>query len=276
MERRFAQIDVFTDRALRGNPLAVVVDGEGLSDAEMARFANWTNLSETTFLLPPTDPAADYRVRIFTTTGELPFAGHPTIGSCRAWLDHGGVPAPADRVVQECGIGLVELRRDDGLAFAAPDLLRSGTIDDDLAARIEQTIGVAFVEAVWADNGPGWIAVELADADAVLALRPDFSRFPDLKLGVVGGHPAGGPADVEVRAFYPGVAGHAEDPVTGSLNAALAVWLMGRDPSLRSYVARQGTVLGRDGRVRLDRDATGTIWVGGDTVTVVRGTVDVA
>jgi len=274
MERRFVQVDVFTDQAMRGNPLAVVVDGDGLDDDEMARFANWTNLSETTFLLPPTDPAADYRVRIFTTTGELPFAGHPTIGSCRAWLDHGGVPADAGRVVQECGIGLVELRVDDGRpAFAAPDLLRSGPVEHDLLAAIERVIGVPVVDAAWADNGPGWVAVEVADAATVLSLRPDFSELPDLKLGVVGAYAADGPADVEVRAFFPGVNGHGEDPVTGSLNASLAVWLMERDRSIHAYVARQGTALGRDGRVFLERDADGTIWVAGDTVTLIRGTL---
>lgn len=273
MQRRFAQIDVFTAVAFRGNPLAVVVDGDGLTDDEMARFANWTNLSETTFLLPPTDPSADYRVRIFTTVGELPFAGHPTIGSCRTWLDHGGTPSDPGLVVQECGIGLVHIRDADGrLAFAAPPLLRSGAVADDTVAAIERAIGADVIDATWADNGPGWIAVELADAAAVLALRPDFSAVPDLKLGVVGRADAAD-HDVEVRAFFPGANGHGEDPVTGSLNAAVAVWLMGRDPLMRSYVARQGTVLGRDGRVYLDRTDDGTIWVGGDTATPIAGVV---
>jgi PhzF family phenazine biosynthesis protein len=279
MQRRFAQLDVFTDRPTRGNPLAVVVDGDGLSDDEMARFANWTNLSETTFLLPPTDAGADYRVRIFMTTGELPFAGHPTIGSCRAWLDHGGEPAAADTVVQECGIGLVTIRAAGRqLAFAAPPLRRSGPVDADLVAQIERALSTDVVDAAWADNGPGWIAVEVADDAVVRDLRPDFTALPDLKLGVVGPVP-GERADevdydIEVRAFFPGTHGHDEDPVTGSLNASVAVWLMDRDPSLRAYIARQGSVLGRDGRVRLERDAAGTIWVGGDTVTPIRGTVE--
>ena len=274
MQRRFAQLDVFADVPTRGNPLAVVVDAEGLTDDEMMRFASWTNLSETTFLLPPTDERADYRVRIFTVSGELPFAGHPTIGSCRAWLDHGGQPARDDIVVQECGVGLVTLRRDgDRLAFAAPPLIRAGSVDADTVPAIEQALGCEVVDAAWADNGPGWVAVEIADAGTLLALRPDFGATPDLKLGLVARAPAGADHDVEVRAFFPGPGGHAEDPVTGSLNASVAMWLMDREPSLRSYRARQGTVLGRDGRVDIYRDADGTIWVGGDTVTVIAGRV---
>jgi PhzF family phenazine biosynthesis protein len=274
MNRRFAQLDVFTDVAMRGNPLAVVLDGDGVDDDTMARFANWTNLSETTFVCTPESPDADYRVRIFTTTLELPFAGHPTIGSCRAWLDHGGKPRSAGTIVQECGAGLITIR-DDGrrLAFAAPPLLRSGPVADDLVADIERAIGAEVVAATWADNGPGWIAVELVDASTVRSIRPNFSRVPDLKLGVVGAT-GGGAEMVEVRAFFPAVSGHAEDPVTGSLNAAVAVWLMERDPDLRSYVAIQGTQLGRDGRVHVDRDDVGTIWIGGDTVTPITGSVD--
>jgi PhzF family phenazine biosynthesis protein len=190
------------------------------------------------------------------------------------WLDHGGRPAADGVVVQECGIGLVRIRSTgDRLAFAAPPLLRSGPVDDVTIAELERAIGTNVVDATWADNGPGWIAVELADAEAVLSIRPDFTGLPDLKLGVVG-QAHGTDHDVEVRGFFPFANGHAEDPVTGSLNAALAVWLMGRDPALNSYVARQGTVLGRDGRVFLDRSDDGTIWVGGDTVTPIRGTLD--
>ncbi len=276
MQRRFVQADVFTDRACHGNPLAVVVDGDGITDADMARFANWTNLSETTFLLAPTDPAADYRVRIFTTTVELPFAGHPTLGSCRAWLDHGGVPATSGRVVQECGAGLVTIRTDgDRLAFAAPPLVRSGPVDDELHATLERVLGVAIVDAVWADNGPGWIAVELADAATVLAVEPDFSSAPDLKLGLVGRiGDDDTDADVEVRAFFPGRSGHDEDPVTGSLNASIAMWLLGRDPDLAGYVARQGTAIGRSGRVHVERGDDGAIWIGGDVVVPISGTVE--
>jgi PhzF family phenazine biosynthesis protein len=278
MQRRFRQLDVFATRRYSGNPLAVVVDGDGMSSDEMQRFANWTNLSETTFVLPPSDPAADYRVRIFTTTWELPFAGHPTLGTCAAWLGAGGSAAAGDLIVQECGIGLVTIRRaGEQLAFAAPDLIRSGPVDDALRDRIERTLGAGVDDVAWADNGPGWVVAELGSADDVLALEPDFGGTLDLKLGVVGrtdpktpdGH------DVEVRAFFPGPASMEEDPVTGSLNASIAQWLMGRDPSLTSYVARQGTALGRSGRVVIDRDQDGTIWVGGQVSTAVTGTVEI-
>ena len=276
MQRRFGQLDVFASTAWSGNPLAVVVDGDGLSDDEMHRFANWTNLSETTFLLPPTTPGADYRVRIFTTTVELPFAGHPTLGSCRAWLDHGGRPADPDRIVQECGAGLVPIRSDgDRLAFAAPPLVRSGPVADELRDRIERTLGAAVVDVAWCDNGPGWVAALLPSADDVLALEPDFGDALDLKLGVVGpvGDDSGADHDVEIRAFFPGPTSMQEDPVTGSLNASVAQWLMGRDDSLRSYVARQGTALGRSGRVYLQREGE-TIWVGGAVVPRLSGHVD--
>ncbi|MFW2335027.1 PhzF family phenazine biosynthesis protein [Ilumatobacter sp.] len=276
MQRRFRQLDVFATGPYSGNPLAVVVDGDGLSTDEMQRFANWTNLSETTFVLPPTDPTADYRVRIFTTTWELPFAGHPTLGTCAAWLEAGGQPNDTDTIVQECGIGLVTIRRDgEHLAFAAPDLIRSGPVDDELRARVERTLATDVVDVAWADNGPGWVVAELASADDVLALEPDFDGTLDLKLGVVGR--AGGSVDhdVEVRAFFPGPASMEEDPVTGSLNASIAQWLMARDPELTSYVARQGTALGRDGRVRLERDQDGVIWVGGRVTTSVTGTVEI-
>ena len=277
MQRRFAQVDVFTPVPYRGNPLAVVVDGEGVSVEAMQRFANWTNLSETTFLSPPSDPDADYRVRIFTPTSELPFAGHPTLGSCRVWLDHGGVPSADDVVVQECGVGLVRIRRnDDRLAFAAPPLIRSGPADAELRERIERTLRTEIVDTAWVDNGPGWVAALLPNADAVLAVEPDFGATLDLKLGVIGpAEPDGLDHDVEVRAFFPGPSAMAEDPVTGSLNASLAQWLMERDPSLTSYTARQGTALGRDGRVHIARDGTGTIWVGGDVATCVIGSVEV-
>lgn len=274
MQRRFSQVDVFASGPLKGNPLAVVVDGAGISTEQMQRFANWTNLSETTFLLAPTTAEADYRVRIFTPTVELPFAGHPTLGTCRVWLDAGGRPADDREIVQECGVGLVRIRPSgDRLAFAAPPLIRSGPIDEELRARIIDVLGTTIVDAAWVDNGPGWVAAELADADAVLAVRPDFGDRPVIDLGIVGRAPADADHDVEVRAFFPGPNGAVEDPVTGSLNASLAMWLMERDPSIVSYVARQGTVLGRDGRVHLGRDPAGTIWVGGEIVTCIDGTL---
>ena len=209
-DRRTVVLDVFTAEPLKGNPLAVVVDAEGLSDAQMAAYARWTNLSETTFLLPPTDPAADYRVRIFTPGGELPFAGHPTLGSCQAWLDAGGVPRQAGVVVQECGVGLVRVRRIEGapsrLAFAAPPLRRSGPAEPEVVAQVLRAlrIGADAVLAVeWIDNGPGWLGVRLRDAAAVRALVPDFAAMRGLNVGVVGAWPAGGAVDVEVRAFVP-------------------------------------------------------------------------
>jgi len=263
---------VFGTTPQSGNPLAVVADGTGLTDEEMQRFANWTNLSETTFLLPPTDTDADYRVRIFTTTGELPFAGHPTLGSCQVWLDQGGVPHHDGFIVQECGVGLVRLRRQDGrLAFGAPERVRSGPVDEALRHRIERTLHSEVVDVAWADNGPGWVVALLPSADQVLALEPDFGGTLDLKLGVVGPSGADEGHDVEVRAFFPGPDSMQEDPVTGSLNASVAQWLMERDPTIRSYTARQGTALGRHGLVHLDRDGDGVIWVGGSVTTVIAG-----
>lgn len=275
--RHFKQVDVFTAEPYRGNPLAVVLDGAGLSDDEMQRFANWTNLSETTFVVPTTDPAADYRVRIFTTETELPFAGHPTLGTCHAWLEAGGEPKRAGTIIQECGVGLVTLRHTDRLAFAAPPLIRSGPVDD---ADLTETCAVldidpsAVMAAAWADNGPGWIAVELADAEAVLALEPDMGARPDYKIGVVGAYPMGNPAAIEVRALFKiGDGPGAEDPVTGSLNAALAQWLLGAGRLSSPYVASQGTVLGRAGKVYVEQ-ADGEIWIGGDVVTCMVGEVD--
>lgn len=273
MNRDFRQVDVFSAEPLLGNPVAVVHDADGLTDEEMQRFARWTNLSETTFLLAPTDPAADYRLRIFTPSMELPFAGHPTLGSAHAWLEAGGAPA-GDGLVQECGVGLVSLRRSAGrLAFAAPDLLRSGPVAEDLAAEIAAALGIEQAEVLdlaWVDNGPGWVGVRVASAEAVLALTPDFAAMP-VDIGVVGPYPEGSECAVEVRAFCPHAAGTTEDPVTGSLNASLAQWLAG-SVLPTSYVASQGTALGRRGRVHVDTDDEGVIWVGGDTLTTIHGT----
>lgn len=275
MQRRFCQVDVFSSAPCRGNPVAVVVDGDGLTTDQMQRFAAWTNLSETTFLLPATGPAADYRVRIFTPVAELPFAGHPTLGSCHAWLATGGVARDASTVVQECGAGLVPVRATgDRLAFAAPPLRRTGPVGQRLLARITDALGIEHAEVVdaqWVDNGPGWVAVLLGSADAVLRLRP---AFIDADVGVVGPCPPDADAAYEVRAFFPVNGVMVEDPVTGSLNAGLAQWLVAAGRVDTPYVARQGTVLGRMGRVHLSRGADGGIWVGGATSTIVSGTVD--
>jgi len=273
--RNFAQVDVFTRVPYYGNALAVVLDGSDLDDAEMKRFARWTNLSETTFLLPPNDPGADYRVRIFTPERELPFAGHPTLGSCHAWLAAGGVPKRAGTVVQECAVGLVRLRRDgERLAFAAPPRLRSGPLEADLLARVVRSLGIepsAVLAHEWVDNGPGWVAVMLGSADEVLALRPDFAAMAGLEVGVVGAYPPGAETQFEVRAFVPAL-GVPEDPVTGSLNASLAQWLIGSGRAPERYVASQGTVLGRAGRVHVARQGE-DIWIGGDSVTCIEGRV---
>jgi PhzF family phenazine biosynthesis protein len=276
MQRRFRQVDVFTTTPYLGNPVAVVLDAAGLADEDMARFARWTNLSETTFVLPPDAGGADYRVRIFTPTVELPFAGHPTLGTCHAWLEGGGTPAQDGAIVQQCGAGLVPLRRTaGGLAFAAPPLLRSGPVDETLVRHIAEVLGIGrgeIVDAEWADNGPGWVAVLLGSADAVLALRPGVT---DLDLGVAGPYPPGSPQAFEVRAFTPKLGGGTdEDPVTGSLNASLAGWLLRTGRVTVPYVASQGTALGRQGRVHVSRDDDGTIWVGGGTVTCVAGNVE--
>ena len=274
-QRRFDQLDVFSAVPLKGNPLAVVHAAQGLTEATMAAFARWTNLSETTFLLPPVDPRADYRVRIFTPGGELPFAGHPTLGSCHAWLAAGGQPRQPGRVVQECGVGLVHIRREAArLAFAAPPLRRTGPVDETLLARIAAGLGVTRAEILqhqWVDNGPGWCAVMLPSAEHVRAVRPDFARLGDVKLGLLGAFPPGHPAAFEVRAFVPSL-GVPEDPVTGSLNAGLAQWLIGAGLAPPAYEAVQGTALGRDGRVHVLRDGD-TVWIGGDVAPCVTGHV---
>jgi PhzF family phenazine biosynthesis protein len=284
--RRFRQVDVFTAAAYAGNPVAVVLDGEGLAFEQMARFTRWTNLSEAAFVLPPTSAGADYRVRIFTSASttaaragvdwELAFAGHPTLGTCHAWLQAGGRPRQADVIVQECGAGLVAVRRSEGgLAFAGPPLIRSGPVEESLVGDIAQALRIdrdKIIDAAWADNGPGWVAVLLDSAEAVLALEPGYVG---LDLGVVGPYPAGAPDAFELRAFFPRGGTTVEDPVTGSLNASVAQWLIGSARARAPYVVSQGTALGRRGRVKISRDENGTIWVGGDTVTCIRGEVEI-
>jgi len=275
MMREFRQVDVFTTTPYKGNALAVVLGAEGLSTEQMSRFANWTNLSETTFVLDPDNDQADYRVRIFTPSQELPFAGHPTLGTCHAWLEAGGQPRTPGVVIQQCGAGLVTLRQDSsGLRFAAPPLLRSGPVDDALADRVAAILRIGrdeIVDLQWADNGPGWIAVLLASAEAVLAVRPGPT---DLEIGVAGPYPPGGPAAFEVRAFVAKNGATDEDPVTGSLNASLAQWLLATGRAHAPYLARQGTALGRNGEVHITAGADGSVWVGGGVVTCVRGTVE--
>lgn len=272
----FHQLDVFTDTPYKGNPLAVVHDAQDLSEEQMASFARWTNLSETTFLLPPADPAADYRVRIFTPGGELPFAGHPTLGSCAAWLKAGGMPRQSDVIVQECGVGLVRIRRTDTrLAFAAPPLRRSGPLDSSSLAQIKRSLGLNDDDIVahqWVDNGPGWCAVMLRSAEQVLAIQPDFAAMGDLRLGIAAPQPAGADTDYEVRVFVPSL-GVPEDPVTGSLNAGLAQWLIGSGAAADNYLVRQGTVLGRAGNVFVERVGN-DIWIGGEVAGCIEGVVD--
>ena len=273
MSCQFRQVDVFTDTPYLGNALAVVLGADRLSDDQMRSFARWTNLSETTFVLAPRASGADYRVRIFTPTSELPFAGHPTLGTCHAWLEAGGRPAGADAIVQECDAGLITVRRTEaGLAFAAPPLVRGGPVDEPVAERVARGLGISrsdMVDIQWADNGPGWVAVLLASAEAVLAIRPGPL---DLDIGVAGPYPAGSPETLEVRAFSPQISG-GEDPVTGSLNASLAQWLLGTGRATAPYVASQGTAMGRRGRVHISQDGDGQVWVGGGTVTCIDGTV---
>ena len=273
--RNFQQVDVFGDEPYFGNPLAVVLDADGIDDAALLRFSQWTNLSETTFIVPTTNPEADYRVRIFTPNGELPFAGHPTLGPCHTWLRAGGQPSNSDHIVQECGAGLVRIRQtDDGLAFAAPPLVRSGDVESELIAHIATILHIdeaEIVDSQWVDNGPGWVAVLLRDAQAVLELQPGYV---DIDLGVAGLHPAGHDIALEVRSFFPVNGATVEDPVTGSLNASLAQWLLATGRLSAPYTASQGTTLGRKGRVHISQDPDGTIWVAGNTSTCIEGTVD--
>lgn len=272
MSRCFRQVDVFGTGPCSGNPVAVVLDVEGLSDEEMQRFATWTNLSETTFVLPPSTPEADYRVRIFTPVLELPFAGHPTLGTCHVWLESGGEPGDPSEIVQECDAGLIRIRREEGrLAFAAPPLVRSGPASEEDSARVAAALGVEREEILaveWVDNGPGWIAALFESAERVLELQPGALDFD---LGVVGFYPPGLEAAIEVRAFMPVNGLAVEDPVTGSLHASVAQWLLASGRLRAPYVATQGGAIGRAGRASIGLDDDGTIWIGGKTETVLAG-----
>lgn len=274
----FKQVDVFSHVALKGNPLAVVLGADELSDERMAAFATWTNLSETTFLLEPGDSRADYRVRIFTTLQELPFAGHPTLGSCHAWLEAGGIPK-GEEIIQECGVGLVRIRRrGTDLAFLAPPLLKSGPLDAALVERVRLGLGLeagAIIRAQWVDNGAGWLAVMLAEREQVLALQPDHSQMLGLAVGVIAPwHPErdGDEAQFEVRAFISGD-GMPEDPATGSLNAGVAQWLLAEGLAPDVYVVSQGLTMGRAGRIQVERIGD-EIWIGGSAVTCIDGSLN--
>lgn len=271
----FQQVDVFSSQPMRGNPLAVVIGADALSDAQMQAFANWTNLSETTFLLQPTKPTASYRVRIFTPSQELPFAGHPTLGSAYVWLSQQATSPDGD-IIQECGAGLVRIRRDGNrLAFAAPPLTRSGPVNHTLVERIAKGLNIStslIVDSNWCQNGPDWIGVLLPSRADVLAVKPDYSILAGTRVGLVGRFDPsrdGDEALFEVRAF---TRNGYEDPVTGSLNAGLAQWLIGAGAAPESYVAAQGTVLGRAGRVFVDKVGE-DVWVGGEVATCIAGTL---
>jgi PhzF family phenazine biosynthesis protein len=273
MKRPFCLVDVFTSGPLNGNPLAVVFGADDLSDVQMQAFARWMNLSETTFLLRPTLPEADYRMRIFTPGGELPFAGHPTLGTCHAWLEAGGKPKRSDLILQECGVGLVRIRpSEDHLAFAAPPL-ESRAVEEDLLSAILNALRLdpSMVKTSrWLDNGSQWVGLLLSEVDVLLNLEPDHAALKQLvKVGVIAPITSGGPCAFEVRAFAAST-GVPEDPVTGSLNAALAQWLIGEGLAPECYVVSQGTCLHRAGRIHVERK-NNDVWIGGHTITCIKG-----
>lgn len=276
--RSFAQVDVFSTTPYLGNPVAVVLDAADLSEHDMQQLARWTNLSETTFVLPPTSPDADYRLRIFTPGGELPFAGHPTLGSAHAWLEDGGAPAAAGRIVQQCPAGLVTLRHaDHTLSFAAPPTLRSGPLEEEFVQQITKAFAIERDRVLahqWVDNGPGWAVVQLPTAQDVLDLQPDLSRIPGAMVGAIGPYPPGSEHAYEMRSFAPRI-GVAEDPVCGSMNASVAQWLTAIGAVPDSYRVSQGSRVGRAGSITITTDATATVWVGGATVTCIRGAITI-
>lgn len=276
MTRSFQLVDVFGAEPFKGNPVAVMGSGDGLSTEAMMAVTRWLNLSETTFLLPPSSPEADYRVRIFTLDRELPFAGHPTLGTCHAWLQAGGIPK-GDAIVQQCEAGLIPIRRtENGLAFAAPPLIRSGAASEADIERAATILGIertAVIDANWVDNGPGWLGIMLRSADEVLAVRPQRAWAERIEIGIIGPYPAGSPIDWEVRAIFSDqYGGLIEDPITGSLNASLAQWLIGSGRAGARYRAAQGTAIGRSGRIFVERDEAGEIWIAGNTETLFTGT----
>jgi len=275
----FQLVDVFGDGPFSGNPVAVVAGASDLDTDLMQRITRWLNLSETTFLAPPTDPGADYAVRIFSLTRELPFAGHPTLGTAHAWLAAGGQPKNPGMLIQECGAGLVRVRREGSrLAFAAPPVIRSGPVEPAKLAEIVGVLGISgeqVIDAQWVDNGPGWVAVKLGSAEAVLAMDPVRSHPRTLDLGVVGPYPEGHDAAFEIRAFFTDPHGAlVEDPVCGSLNASVAQWLIASGEARAPYLVSQGGRLDRRGRIYIDRDDAGDIWVGGATTSLFSGTCE--
>lgn len=281
MPKPFRQVDVFCSAPFSGNPVAVVAEAEGLSDEQMRSISRWTNLSECTFLLPPTDPSADYRVRIFNLDAELPFAGHPTLGTARAWLDLGGIPSSPGVIVQQCGVGLVKIRHaDDRLAFQAPPLVRSGRVEDTYRELLRRTLHLEeahMLDAAWADNGPGWVAVLVDSVETLRGITPDPSVIDvnDQKyIGIVAPSPPDHETDFELRAFFPDESGNLrEDPVTGSLNASVASWLVTSGRASTPYTAAQGACVQRSGRILVEGQGT-QLWVGGATTITISGTID--
>ena len=276
MDRRFRQVDVFGVDSFSGNPVAVILDSDGLTDNDLRAFSAWTNLSECTFLYPPTDSKADYRVRIFAQNTELPFAGHPTLGTARAWLDAGGVSSQPNLIIQECAAGLVPIRIEgDILAFNAPPRIRSGPVAEDLLNSLIEILGITrdqVVDSEWLDNGPGWVGILLDSAESVLKIRPNASAHPGRwDIGVIGPHKTGSEFAFELRAFFTeGSEPLREDPITGSLNASAAEWLLFKNRVAAPYVASQGSAIGRNGRVYISED-DGKIWVGGNTKVTLPG-----
>lgn len=279
MQYDYRMVDVFSPEPLLGNPVAVIHDATGLSTEQMQAITRWMNLSETTFLLPAEDPQADYRLRIFTLDRELPFAGHPTLGSCRAWMEAGGRPSTPGRVVQECGAGLVTIRHDDdGLAFAAPPLIRTGPPGEEKMDEVCEFLAITrdqVVDAEWIDNGPGWLGVRLASAEAVLDVEAATRHPSRIEVGLVGPWEGRGETDFEVRALFSDQHGAIlEDPVTGSLNAAIAQWLTATGQATAPFTASQGRKVGREGLIDVTTDG-GELWIGGNTRVIVTGRLSV-
>ncbi|PHM31210.1 Phenazine biosynthesis protein PhzF family [Xenorhabdus innexi] len=274
MKLLFEQVTVFSDKKLQGNPLAVVTNADNLSDQQMAQFAKWTNLSETTFLLSPLHPDADYRVRIFTPAGELPFAGHPTLGTCYVWQKISG-QKNKETIIQECKAGLIPIRQVNGRpAFMAPPLVRMGDVADDIFEQILKGLGITSDDVElcqWIDNGPGWLGILLKSVDKLMGIRPDYSQLKDYELGLCAMYPENSQVRLEVRGLCGSIS--SEDPVTGSLNAAFAQWLIPHGKLPENYIARQGRCVERDGWIYVTSDENG-IWISGDVVDCISGTVE--